>query len=201
MSLIAASLYIFSTIEVGDTFSHILPPFVLLGAGIGLTMSPMSTTAMNAVTKTKAGVASGVLSMFRMVGGTFGVAALGALFQNQAKVSLDDSLAGAGISSVQRTDLAHQLTGGIPHVDGVTQAQAAKLSVAGHDAFIYGFSHAMTMSVGVALAGVLLAFLLIREHGDSLDEEAAPASAPAGENGRPEVRRPEPVEELGTPVA
>ena len=53
--------------------------FVLMGLGMGLVMSPMSTAAMNAVDQTKAGVASGVLSMSRMVGGTFGVAVMGAL--------------------------------------------------------------------------------------------------------------------------
>ena len=47
-------------------------------------MSPMSTAAMNAVPAQKAGVGSGILSMSRMVGGTFGVAALGALFQHIA---------------------------------------------------------------------------------------------------------------------
>ena len=55
------------------------PGFVLMGIGMGLMMSPMSTAAMNAVDRTKAGVASGVLSMSRMVGGTFGVAVMGAL--------------------------------------------------------------------------------------------------------------------------
>ena len=50
-----------------------------MGLGMGLVMSPMRTAAMNAVDATKAGVASGVLSMSRMVGGTFGVAAMGAL--------------------------------------------------------------------------------------------------------------------------
>jgi hypothetical protein len=37
----------------------------------------MSTAAMNAVDESKAGVASGILSMNRMVGGTLGVAVLG----------------------------------------------------------------------------------------------------------------------------
>ena len=62
----------------------LLPPalFSLMGLGIGLTMSPMSTAAMNAVDTAKAGLASGMLSMSRMVGGTFGVAAVGALFQH-----------------------------------------------------------------------------------------------------------------------
>ena len=49
-----------------------------MGIGMGLTMSPMSTAAMNAVDRTKAGVAGGILSMSRMVGGTLGVAVLGA---------------------------------------------------------------------------------------------------------------------------
>ena len=49
---------------------------------MGLAMSPMSTAAMNAVDRTKAGVASGVLSMSRMVGGTFGVAVMGALIDH-----------------------------------------------------------------------------------------------------------------------
>jgi hypothetical protein len=44
-------------------------------------MSPMTSAAMNAVAVEKAGIASGVLSMFRMVGGSLGVAVTGAIFQ------------------------------------------------------------------------------------------------------------------------
>ena len=68
-----------SRIEVDTSYAFLVTPFILLGLGMGFTMSPMSTAAMNAVDRTKAGVASGTLSMTRMVGGTFGVAALGAL--------------------------------------------------------------------------------------------------------------------------
>jgi MFS family permease len=49
-----------------------------MGIGISLVMAPMSTAAMNSVDQSKAGVASGILSMSRMVGGTLGVAVLGA---------------------------------------------------------------------------------------------------------------------------
>ena len=47
---------------------------------------------MNAVDRSKAGVASGTLSMFRMVGGTFGVAALGALVASVGRHDLEQSL-------------------------------------------------------------------------------------------------------------
>jgi multisubunit Na+/H+ antiporter MnhC subunit len=58
-------------------------PFILMGIGIALVMSPMSTAAMNAVSVHKSGVASGVLQMSRMVGASVGVAATGAIFQSQ----------------------------------------------------------------------------------------------------------------------
>ncbi len=177
MSLIALSLYLFSTIENGSTFADILPSFIILGAGIGLTMSPMSTAAMNAVPRTKAGVASGVLSMFRMVGGTFGVAALGALFQSEAKGRLSDTLGGQnGLTEAQRSEFAHQLTGGVPQLDGVSQAKADRLVAAGHDAFIYGLSHAMTLSVAIAVAGVVIAFFLLGGKSEVMDEETREAA-------------------------
>ncbi len=179
MILITVALWMFSRTTVGDTFSDILAPFIVLGAGIGLTMSPMSTAAMNAVSKTKAGIASGVLSMFRMIGGTFGVAALGALFQHEASDRMAETLAGSGLTAAQQSSFAHQLTGGAPHVDGVSPAKAEQLARAGHDAFVYGLTHAMVLSVAVALAGVVIAFLMIRQHGESLDDEPQPEE-PAG---------------------
>ena len=55
---------------VDTTYGDIWPSFMLMGIGMALVMSPMSTAAMNAVAVAKAGVASGILSMIRMVGGT-----------------------------------------------------------------------------------------------------------------------------------
>jgi EmrB/QacA subfamily drug resistance transporter len=79
--VVAASLYSFSGIAVDSSYGELLPGFMLLGIGIALTMSPMTSAAMNAVPVEKAGIASGVLSMFRMVGGSLGVAVTGAIFQ------------------------------------------------------------------------------------------------------------------------
>jgi MFS family permease len=64
---------------------------MLLGIGIALTMSPMTSAAMNAVPVEKAGIASGVLSMFRMVGGSLGVAVTGAIFQGSVGASFAEA--------------------------------------------------------------------------------------------------------------
>ena len=81
LAIVTVSLYLQSLVGVDTGYGQLLLPFVLMGIGIALVMSPMSTAAMNAVDVAKSGLASGILSMLRMVGGTFGVAVLGAIFQ------------------------------------------------------------------------------------------------------------------------
>jgi EmrB/QacA subfamily drug resistance transporter len=89
LAIVAASLYSFSGIAVDSGYPDLLPGFMLLGIGIAMTMSPMTSAAMNAVPVQKAGVASGVLSMFRMVGGSLGVAVTGAIFQARVGASFE----------------------------------------------------------------------------------------------------------------
>ena len=187
MVLLTVSLFMFSRIEVTTTFSDLLPAFVILGIGIALTMSPMSMAAMNAVVVNKAGAASGILSMFRMVGGTFGVALLGALFQWQAKHHLKEMLAGAGIPGLDVGELARQLSGGVPQgVTGLPPGKAESLALAARESFVYGLSHAMVLSVAVALIGIGVALLLISDggrrqgSGKGVELEAGVASSPVG---------------------
>ncbi|MFI5122929.1 MAG: MFS transporter [Vicinamibacteria bacterium] len=91
--LVSAALYWLTTIEISTTYADIWPSFILMGVGMALVMSPMSTAAMNAVPLAKAGVASGILSMNRMIGGTLGVAVIGAVFQAQAPAGTHDPAA------------------------------------------------------------------------------------------------------------
>ncbi len=87
---VAGAMYWLTTVKVGTTYGDIWPSFTLMGLGMAFVMSPMSTAAMNAVAEAKAGIASGVLSMNRMIGGTLGVAAMGAVFQGQAPAGTRD---------------------------------------------------------------------------------------------------------------
>jgi EmrB/QacA subfamily drug resistance transporter len=91
LATVAASLFSFSGIAVDSSYLDLLPGFLLLGIGIAMTMSPMTSAAMNAVPVQKAGIASGVLSMFRMVGGSLGVAVTGAIFQGSVGGSFESA--------------------------------------------------------------------------------------------------------------
>ena len=88
---VSASLFWQGHLTPTTSFGFLVGAFVLMGLGMGLVMSPMSTAAMNSVDPAKAGVASGILSMSRMVGGTFGVAVMGALIAGLGRSSSTSS--------------------------------------------------------------------------------------------------------------
>jgi EmrB/QacA subfamily drug resistance transporter len=181
LTTVAASLYSFSGIAVDSSYAELLPGFMLLGAGIALTMSPMTSAAMNAVAVEKAGIASGVLSTFRMVGGSLGVAVTGAIFQGLIKSQLDSELAGSGVTAAQRSELAHQFGGGSTEaLHGMAPAQAAQVVAAGQEAFVYALGHAMTVSAVVALTGALIGAVAIRaKQRHPLGDEATEAAEAA----------------------
>jgi EmrB/QacA subfamily drug resistance transporter len=83
LAILSVAMFMFSAIDTSTTYGDLLLPFILMGTGIAMVMSPMSTAAMNAVNVQKAGVASGVLQMSRMIGASVGIAATGAIFQSQ----------------------------------------------------------------------------------------------------------------------
>jgi EmrB/QacA subfamily drug resistance transporter len=175
--LVGAATLWESRITVHTSYGYLLPAFVVMGLGMGLVMSPMSTAAMNAVDRTKAGVASGVLSMSRMVGGTFGVAALGALIAGVGRQDLERSL--PHVAGTARDRLVDGLGSGA----GLEHAPAAIQSAAG-SAFVDALGTGLTISAATALVAAVLAWLLIDsgrpaqpEPVPALEVEAAPVPA------------------------
>jgi EmrB/QacA subfamily drug resistance transporter len=179
MSLVAFALFLQSRVDVHTGYSQLLPAFTLMGLGMGLTISPMSTAGMNAVTPEKAGAASGILSMFRMLGGTFGVAAIGALFQSLARTRIDERLAGVHLPAGARAGIVDNLGSGAGSkmLDKMEPQQAAQVGSAMRDAFIHALSGALTLSCAVAALGVVLALVLI-EPKRKLARKADPARQP-----------------------
>jgi EmrB/QacA subfamily drug resistance transporter len=79
MTIVGVSLLLYQRVGVNSDFWTLLPAMMLGGVGMALTMSPMSAAAMGAVPVDKAGVGSGVLNSFRQVGGSLGIALMGAI--------------------------------------------------------------------------------------------------------------------------
>ncbi|HYC81174.1 MAG TPA: MFS transporter [Solirubrobacterales bacterium] len=199
--LVAASLFTFSGIAVDSGYLDLLPGFMLLGIGIAMTMSPMTSAAMNAVPVQKAGIASGVLSMFRMVGGSLGIAVTGAIFQGLVSSKLDTLLSGSGIDAAQRSGIADSLGSGSVSgaLKGLDPARAKEATAAGSEAFVYALGNAMTVAAVVALAGAAIGAFAIRAkaRGETTVEAAEAVANPGGAAIAAEER----VERVGEQVA
>jgi EmrB/QacA subfamily drug resistance transporter len=77
--LLSASLLSFSTLGVDSSFWDIVPGLILGGFGMSLAMTPTTAAAMGSVPVDKAGVGSAVLNSMRQVGGSLGIALMGAI--------------------------------------------------------------------------------------------------------------------------
>jgi EmrB/QacA subfamily drug resistance transporter len=174
LTLTALSLFWQSFLDVDTPYVNLAGAFVLMGLGIGLVMSPMSTAAMNAVPANKAGVASGVLSMFRMVGGTFGVAVTGALISAIGSSKLESSLPSATHAQIDRlTDAIAGGGRGLP----AQQAHAVQ------QAFLDALSTSLRLGALVALTGALVAWLLIGDRVGAPEPAQQTTAAALGDEG------------------
>ena len=134
MLLIALQLLLFSRLGEDSTYWQLLPALMIGGVGMALTMTPTAAAATRAVPVDKAGVGSAVLNSARQVGGTLGIAVMGAIVASEL---------GDGRSP---------------------------------EAFMRGFESALLVSAGIALAGAVVAYVLVRPH-----EEAGSFEGPAVE--------------------
>jgi EmrB/QacA subfamily drug resistance transporter len=83
MILIAIQLFYFSRLGVEESYWNLLPGMILGGFGIAMVMTPSAAAAVRALPVDKAGVGSAVLNAFRQVGGTMGIAVIGAIIAHE----------------------------------------------------------------------------------------------------------------------
>jgi EmrB/QacA subfamily drug resistance transporter len=88
MALLAVMLFYYSGLHAHTTFWHLLPGLLLGGIGMGMTMTPVTAAAMSSVPVDKAGVGSAVLNSMRQVGGSLGIAVMGAIVAHVTATSL-----------------------------------------------------------------------------------------------------------------
>jgi EmrB/QacA subfamily drug resistance transporter len=168
---VAASMFWMTGITTHSSYGFLVVSFVLQGLGIGFVMSPMSTAAMNAVDRSKAGVASGILNMTRMVGSTFGVAALGAIIATVGRGQLATRL--PHLSAQARTHLVDLLGSGASTTHLPVQVQSAL-----NQTYVSALSKGLYAIGALALIGALLAWTLV---GRRPSTQVQPAPAPVGE--------------------
>jgi EmrB/QacA subfamily drug resistance transporter len=96
MVLLGVQLLYLSQLGPDSSFWNLLPGFVAGGLGMALTMTPTAAAATRAVPVHKSGVGSAVLNAMRQVGGSVGIALMGAIVAHAAsgRPGIDGFMAG-----------------------------------------------------------------------------------------------------------
>jgi EmrB/QacA subfamily drug resistance transporter len=84
MVLLGVQLLYLSQLSATADFWSLLPGFLLGGLGMALTMTPTAAAATRAVPVEKSGVGSAVLNAMRQIGGSMGIALMGAILAHEA---------------------------------------------------------------------------------------------------------------------
>jgi MFS transporter, DHA2 family, multidrug resistance protein len=163
LAIVAAALAMYTGFGVDTAYSEVGLALFLMGAGMGLAMSPATEAIMGALPKERAGTGSAMNDVVREVGGTFGVAVLGSFLSSGFASAMDGSLSGL---PAEQAEAAGDSVGGAHAVAAqLGGGAAARLVDASNHAFVDAMATTASIAAAVALAGALIAaaFLPARE--------------------------------------
>ena len=164
---VAASLLVLSTADVDSGYGVVALALTMMGAGIGMAMSPATEAIMGSLPKAKAGIGSAMNDVVREVGGTLGVAVLGSVlssgFASHMQGATDRLPSEAAHAASDSVGAAHEVAAGMGGDAG------AQLAASANDAFVHAMSTTSMVAAAVALVGALIAaaFLPARAGGHS----------------------------------
>ena len=181
LALAGVGLLLMSGIDAGDSWTTLLPGFLVAGIGVGLLNPVIADVALSVVPKERSGMAAGINDTFRQVGVAVGVAVWGALFIGRGADKVRDLAHG---TSTAAGDHPRQLmeamsSGGLHQVTATVPPGARQTAVsAAGEGFLSGFNEVLTLGALVAFAGAVLSLWLVRE--GEIEREPVEAPAPVG---------------------
>jgi hypothetical protein len=192
--LAGTGLLALSRVGVSTNFTLMIPVLMMMGIGMGLTMTPMTAAVMNAVGAARAGLGSAMTNTSREAGGVFGIALLGTLLTTKLKSVIVGSLGVLGIPLSQRLAIAASAGHGTLEpslLRGLTPQQATAVRAAFDQAFIKGLHIAFFIAALFVLASAIIANRFIPSGAPQSDEESSyerfrPPAGRASSNGRVE---------------
>ncbi|WP_327676496.1 MFS transporter [Kitasatospora sp. NBC_00458] len=144
---------------------------LLMGTGMAHVMPPVTVAIMGSLPREKAGAGSAVNNTFRQVGGSLGVAVLGAVLSTVYRDGMSDQLAQLPTEEL-RAKAGESLEATLA-VAGRLGEQGRALVGPADDAFIHAMHVVAGLSAGIIAVGALLAWFLL------------PGRVPAGGPGAP----------------
>lgn len=185
MVLVVVGLALLSTIDAHTPLVEVGGFMVVLGLGLGATMQNLVLAVQNQVTQRDMGAASALVTFFRSIGGSSGVAALGALLGHQVASSVAEGMARLGIT--------------VDAEGSTSLPDVATLPAPVREVFQGAYGDATALLFLVAVPFAVMALILVSAIRE-VPLRTSNADAPAGASTAPDATA-APVAEAGTTTA
>ncbi len=190
--LVGIGLLLMRGLSADSGWTHLIPGFIVAGAGTGLVNPPLASTAIGVVTPDRAGMASGINSTFRQVGIATGIAGLGTLFAHTVRTDIVSRLGGAPhVTARAAHALASAVAQGNGAAGGLAAVPAAARRIAAHavrSSFVSGLNDVFLVGAILVLVSSVLTLILIRSR-DFESSAARSGAAPRAEAGDAQPER------------
>jgi EmrB/QacA subfamily drug resistance transporter len=153
MLVMAAGMYLLSTMGTTTTTVEASAYMIVLGLGLGMVMQVLVLAVQNAVDPRDLGTATGAATFLRSMGGSFGVALFGAVLSNQLASNLADLLPGGHLPPGISPDTLKGSPAAI-----LSLPDAVRLPVI--EAFARSIDTVFLVAVPIAIIGFAMTWLL-----------------------------------------
>jgi EmrB/QacA subfamily drug resistance transporter len=163
--LVAASGFLLFAVPSsgGNYWTSFFPAIIVLGLGMAITVAPLTTVVMSAVSEDRAGTASGINNAVARVASVLAIAVLGVVMIQAFAMHLNQSLAHLSLPSQALKDLQTNeiKLAGLEPPAGLAPATQAAITQSIAAAFIFGFRIVMAICGFLSAAGSAIAWLVI----------------------------------------
>jgi EmrB/QacA subfamily drug resistance transporter len=142
----------------GSYRTTFFPAVVVLGLGMAISVAPLTTTVMNAVPESEAGVASGVNNAVSRMAGLLAVAVFGLVLYMGFNSGLDKRLQALTLSS----ELRRQIDLERPKL-AAAKTTDPQIRKAINESFVSGYHLVLIIALGLTFASALSAFVMLDE--------------------------------------
>jgi EmrB/QacA subfamily drug resistance transporter len=155
--LAAVGLFLLAGVDPGSGYTALVPGFVLVGIGMGISGGPISSAAVSAVPEEDAGEASGVVNMSRYLGGAFGIAATAVVYFTESVSHLNRGLPAVGAHEKGSLDAVLSGSAGSAReaVAGLDPSQHERFLGVAPSAVVHGFTGAARVMAAAAIVGAV----------------------------------------------
>ncbi|HMS89491.1 MAG TPA: MFS transporter [Acidimicrobiales bacterium] len=176
MLLMAAGLFTFAMLaDPNGGYLSVLPGILLLGAGVGLSMSPSTAAITASLPEEKQGVASALNDTVREMGGAVGIALIGSVLNSAYQANIEPATSALPPAVAEP---ANEGIGGALGVAAQMGADGTALLDSARQAFVDGMVPALLLAAGLSLAAAIYTAL----RGPKTAAEAEPRLHPTDQS-------------------